>query len=151
VPPTLWEIPASAAAAWLSLALLALPAGRGCAGWLFGGGWMWSHGSGALRRSIGGMLTGQPNAGLTAAEAGQLPASWATYALVFFVEVLLLVATVWMGTLWWQYLGPGMRDGMATRVETGAVLGVAALQRSRRVIRPDLYGPERRHRRRVWR
>jgi type IV secretion system protein VirD4 len=138
-----WEIPAAAAAAWLSAALLLLPVGRGCAGWLSGTGWVWPHGSAALRRSIGGLLTGRPQAGLTGAESAQAPGPWAVYAVLGLLELLLLVAAVCAGVLWWRHLGPGAAVGMATRVEAGAVLGRARLRKARQVIRPDLYGPPR--------
>jgi hypothetical protein len=65
------------------------------------------------------------------------------YAVAGLLELLLLVTTVWAAVPWWRYLGPGAAIGMATRVEAGAVLGVARLRKARRVIRPDLYGPPR--------
>jgi type IV secretion system protein VirD4 len=138
----MWELPAGAAAAWLCVALLALPLGRGCAAWLFGGGWTWSQGPGALRRSIGGLLTGRPEAGLIAGASAQLPGDWAVYAVVLVFEGLLLAATVWAVVLWWRYLGPGARNGLASRAEAALVLGAGRLRKSRRLNRPDLYGPE---------
>jgi type IV secretion system protein VirD4 len=135
-----WEVPAAAAAAWLSAAVLLLPVSRGWAGWLLGRGWVWPHGSAALRRSIGGLVTGRPRAGLAAAEAALMPGSWAVYGVVGLAELLLLVMAVWSAVLWWRHLGPGAAVGMATRAEAGAVLGVARLRLARRVVRPDLYG-----------
>jgi hypothetical protein len=138
-----WEVPAAAAAGGLSAAVLLLPVARGWAGWLLGRGWVWPRGSAALRRSIGGLLTGRPRAGLTGAESAQVPGPWTVYGVVGLVELLLLVTAVWASVLWWRYLGPGAAVGMATRAEAGAVLGVARLRKARRVVRPDLYGPPR--------
>jgi type IV secretion system protein VirD4 len=138
-----WEMPVAVAVAWLSAAVLLLPVARGWAGWLLGRGWVWPQGSAALRRGIGGLLTGRPRAGLAAAEAAQVPGPWAVYGVVGLAELLLLLVAVWAAVLWWRYLGPGAAIGMATRAEAGAVLGMARLRKTRRVVRPDLYGPPR--------
>ena len=135
-----WELPAAGAAACLLAALLMLPAGQGAAGALFGGGWAWPHGARALLTSLGGLVSGHPGHGLSAAQAARIPAAGAVYLLIAIGEVLLCAATTYGGLLWWRHLGPGAQLGMADRAEAETALGLSGLCRARRVIRPDLYG-----------
>jgi type IV secretion system protein VirD4 len=141
VPPLTWEVFAALATGWIVAATLLLPAGQGTAAALFGGGWVWPHGSPALAESIGGLLAGRPGAGLTARQATGVPGEAVVYPLVCLGEIALIGLTVWAGLAWWRLLGPGARDGMASRAEIRTVLGVSRLRRARKVIRPDLYGP----------
>jgi type IV secretion system protein VirD4 len=139
-----WEIPAAGVAVWLLAALLIFPAGQGAAASLFGGVWVWPRGSSELMSSIGGLATGHLGRGLAAAEVGQLPGAGAVFLLVVVGQVLLVAAAIWAGALWWGHLGPGVRKGMADRFEVESVLGLSRLRRARKLIRPDLYGSERR-------
>jgi hypothetical protein len=135
-----WELPAAAAAAAVAAMVLMLPAGQGVAGALFGRGWEWPQGTHALLLSLGGLITGHPGRGLTAEQATRVPAAGAVYLLIVVGELLLVAAAVYGVVLWWRHLGPGAQLGMADRVEVESVLGLAALRKARKVIRPDLYG-----------
>lgn len=57
-----------------------------------------------------------------------------------------LIAIVAAGVIWWERRSAG--TGFATRAEAEAALGVARLRGSRTQIRPDLYPPGSRRRRR---
>jgi len=139
VPPTTWEIPAAAALAWLLTAALLFPAGRGAAAWVFGSGWVWPAGTEALLASVGGLATGHPSAGLTAAQATAVPAAGAVYAVIAIAELLLVAATVVAVRIWWTTMGPGSVRGMASRAEAEAVLGLGQLRKVRTLLRPDIY------------
>jgi type IV secretion system protein VirD4 len=146
VRPVTWEVPVAGVAAWLLASLLILPFGRGAAAQLFGGGWVWPHGSSALMSSIGGLMTGHAGRGLTGPRTVLPPDTLSVYMLIGSGELLLVTATVWAAVLWWRLLGPGARQGMAGRGEVESVLGISRLRQARKVIRPDLYGTERRSR-----
>jgi type IV secretion system protein VirD4 len=62
VAPIGWELPAAGGLCWLAAATVLLPVGQGVASWLFGGGYVWPHGS--LLASVGGLLTGHPGRGV---------------------------------------------------------------------------------------
>jgi type IV secretion system protein VirD4 len=139
IAPLTWEVPAAGLAGWAVLAALLLPAGRGLATIVTGHGFQWPHGSPRILASIGGLLTGHPDKGLDPAGSSALPPLLLIYALIIAGEVLLAGLTTWLVVLWWHRLGPGARDGMASRVEVHAVLGIANLHRRRALIRPDLH------------
>ena len=82
VGPLSWEIPAAAMLGWLAGGLLLLPAARATTALLSGGGWVWPADGAALLASIGGLLTGDPAAGLPPARAADLPGTGAVYAAV---------------------------------------------------------------------
>jgi hypothetical protein len=63
-------------------------------------------------------------------------------------ELILLTTTVLLIKLGLDRWGPGRMRGVATSSEAERLLGVARLRRSRKIVRPDLYG-KRRHG--VWR
>ena len=128
---------------WLLATFLLLPAGQGAAAGLFGRGWVWPRGSSALMASIRGLATGHPGWGLVAAQVSRVPAAGTVYLLIVVGELLLIGASVWAVVLWWRHLGPSARQGIADRLEVERVLGTSRLRRARKVIRPDLYGPER--------
>jgi type IV secretion system protein VirD4 len=138
VAPIGWELPAAGGLCWLAVAVLLVPVSQGVASWLFGGGYVWPHGS--LLACVGGLLTGHPGRGVAMTSAGDLASSAWVYALITFLELVALAATVWLGVLWWRLFGPGALQGMASRSEVGRVLGLSNLRRRRKVIRPDLFG-----------
>ena len=135
-----WELPAAAAAATVAGMALMLPAGQGAAGVLIGQGWAWPQGTRAMLASLGGLISGHPGHGLTAEQAARIPAAGAVYLFIVLGELLLITAAVYAVVLWWHHLGPGAQLGMADRVEAESVLGLSGLRKSRKVIRPDLYG-----------
>jgi hypothetical protein len=63
-------------------------------------------------------------------------------------ELILLAATVVLIKLGVDRWGPGRTMGVATRADAEKLLGVARFRRSRKIVRPDLYG---KHRQGVWR
>lgn len=143
IAPVSWELPAAAALGWLLLAVIILPAGQGAAGWLHTGHFTWPHGTTALGHSLGGLLTGHLGEGLPQGAVAELASPTATYALIAVAELLLVAATAGAVVLWWRRLGPGAMQGMATRAEVEAVLGLGNLRRRRAIIRPDRYRPGR--------
>jgi type IV secretion system protein VirD4 len=141
--PLTWELPAAAALAWVAVAAMLLPAGRGAAAWLTGAGWVWPENGAGLTASLAGLLTGHLAAGLTTADATGLPASSPVYVVVVLAEVVWLIVSLLAVGFWWRTWGPGMRQGLADRAEVEKVLGLSRIRRDRRVIRPDLYGKPR--------
>ena len=138
--PLTWELPAAAALAWVAVAAMLLPAGRGAASWLTGRGWVWPKTGAGLTASLIGLLAGHPSYGLTAPTASALPAAGVVYLLVTLVELAWLIVSLLILRAWWRTWGPGMREGLADRAEVEKVLGLSRMRRNRNVIRPDLYG-----------
>jgi type IV secretion system protein VirD4 len=138
--PLTWELPAAAALAWVAVAAILLPAGRGAASWLTGGGWVWPETGPGLTASLAGLLAGHPSYGLSASTATFLPADSVVYLLVALVELAWLIVSLLVLRAWWRTWGPGMREGLADRAEVEKVLGLSRMRRNRNVIRPDLYG-----------
>jgi len=138
--PLTWELPVAATLAWVAVAAMLLPAGRGAASWLTGAGWVWPRTGAALTASLVGLLVGHPGAGLTATPASSLPGVGVVYLVVVLAEVMWLIVGLLAAGAWWRTWGPGMREGLAERGEVEKVLGLSRLRRNRAVIRPDLYG-----------
>jgi type IV secretion system protein VirD4 len=137
VQPITWELPAAVALCWPVLAALLLPGAQGAASWLFGGGFVWPHGS--LLHSIGGLLSGHPGLGLAARDVAHLASGPLIYLLVTLAELALFTTASWATVLWWRHLGPGAMQGMAGPGEVERVLGLSNLRKKRKVIRPDLF------------
>jgi hypothetical protein len=137
--PWSWEIPAGAALAWLCVAAAALLAARGVAGLLTGRGWLWPD-SPRLFPALGGLATGRVGAGVESAGGTQL-SPMLVYGLAGTFEVVLLVASIWVGVRFWTTLGPGRRPGMASRADAETILGVGRMRRVRKLIRPDVCRP----------
>ena len=137
--PLTWELPAAAALAWVAVAAMLLPAGRGAASWLTGGGWVWPKTGAGLTASLVGLLTGHQSYGLPAPTASALPTASVVYLLVTLVELAWLIVSLFALRTWWRTWGPGMREGLADRAEVEKVLGLSRMRRNRNVIRPDLY------------
>jgi type IV secretion system protein VirD4 len=137
--PLTWELPAAAGLAWAAVAAVLLPAGRGAASWLAGGGWLWPQAGAGLTASVGGLLAGHPGAGLAREAAAALPRPWVVYLLLALVQAAWLSAGLLGLRAWWRTWGPGMHQGLASRGEVELVLGRSRMRRDRAVIRPDLY------------
>ena len=138
--PFTWEIPLALAVGVLFLLLIGLQAGRSLANLLAGSGWVFIDRR-RLFTSLGGIFAGHAGSGLPPlthpASSGLM---WASIAAVELVVVLGSVIALKWGLDRW---GPGRLHGMATRAEAEALLGRTRLRKHAKVIRPDLYGPER--------
>jgi len=141
--PLTWELPAAAALAWVGVAAMLLPAGRGAASWLTGGGWVWPTTGAGLTASLVGLLAGHPSYGLSASTVAAVPGAGVVYLLVTVVELTWLIVSLLALRMWWRTWGPGMREGLADRAEVEKVLGISRMRRNRNVIRPDLYAKPR--------
>jgi len=139
VGPSMWEGPVAAVLVWLLAGALILPAARGAAAFLLGGGWVWPAGGRELVAAVGGLATGDLGAGLTPAQAAAVPAAGLVYAAAAVGLVLLVALTVWAIRWWRANYGSGARSGMADRPQVEEVLGLARLRKVSAVIRPDLY------------
>jgi len=71
-----------------------LPAGRGAASWLTGGGWVWPKTGAGLTASLVGLLTGHPSRGLSAPTASALPTAGVVYLFVTLAEVAWLIVSL---------------------------------------------------------
>ena len=104
---------------------------------LAGDGFRWPR-STEFFRSLGEVLAGNPAAGLAQPVADIAPPLLVTA--IISTEVLLLAllgyASYQMASRW----GPAAPKGMATTSEAERLLGRSRLFRSRRIVRPDLYG-----------
>ncbi len=135
--PFTWEIPVFLFTAVLFLVLMGVQAGRSIANLIAGSGWVFVERP-KLITSLGGVLTGQADAGI---EGLTSPAtSSLLWTCVAVVELLVLIGCV-VGLKWglarW---GPGRLHGMATRADAETLLGQTRLRKHAKVIRPDLYG-----------
>jgi hypothetical protein len=136
-----WEVAVAViAGAVLVLALAAL-LGLGLAGLLFGGGWVWPHGTSTIGSVLGGLVTGRPSRGLPPLEASRVPSVAAVYGCVVVLELLFSAALTWVGLVIARRL---RNDGLATKWEAQQALGVGRLHEAKAIIRPDLYGSARR-------
>ncbi len=147
-----WELAVVAAGGALIAVALAALAGLGVASVLWGGGWVWPHGTDTVARVLGGLLHGHPGRGLPPDQLRQVAGPVPVYACVAVAEVVLLTAAVTTAVLTARYRRPGdVRGGMANRREAEQALGLSQLRAGRAVIRPDLYrsGNDRGHLRRL--
>ena len=137
-----WEIAVAViGAVLLGLGLAAL-VGLGVASAVFGGGWVWPHGTHTIEHTIGGLIAGHPGRGLPPLEARRVPGPVATYACVAACELVLITAAGMVGMLIARYRRPGdVRSGMASRREAEHTLGLRQLRAAKAIIRPDRYGP----------
>ncbi|WP_029429690.1 type IV secretory system conjugative DNA transfer family protein [Blastococcus sp. URHD0036] len=137
VGPASWELPAAAALTWLTGTGLLLPAARAIAALATGRGWLWPATPEAVVHSIGGLITGNPTAGLTEAQILASPPGGVVYATVL-LSVLTYLALSG-GAVWVIGVRMGGGQGMATRSEVDDVLGRHRLRRVAPVVRPDLH------------
>jgi len=125
----------------LVLLLLGLAAltGLGTAAAVFGGGWVWPHGSDQIGHVLAGLLSGHPGAGLPPPEHARVPSQFLVHSCVTVAELLMLTVTVTAAVVFWRYHRPaGAGGGMATRAEAQQVLGASRLRHARPILRPDL-------------
>lgn len=127
------------AGAVLVIALAAL-LGLGLAALLFGGGWVWPHGTSTIGSVLAGLFSGHPGHGLAPVEASRVPAAAAVYGCVAVFELLFIAALAWAAVL---IVRRFRNDGMATRWEAQQALGESRLHEAKAIIRPDLYGRDR--------
>ncbi|WP_233488948.1 conjugal transfer protein [Blastococcus sp. TF02-09] len=129
----------------IAVALAAL-AGLGIASALWGGGWVWPHGTDTVVRVLGGLLHGHPGRGLPPDQLRQVAGPVPAYACIAAAELVLVSGALTTAVLAVRYRRPGdARGGMATRREAEQALGLRQLRAGRAVIRPDRY-PSRRGR-----
>ena len=130
---------AAVGGAVIAVALAAL-AGLGLASAVWGGGWVWPHGTDTVIQVLGGLLHGDPGRGLPPDQLRQVAAPVPVYACVAAAEVVLVSTAVISAVLFSRYRRPGdARGGMATRREAEQALGLRQLRAGRAVIRPDRY------------
>ena len=140
--PVTWEVPAGIAVAAASVAVLGLHLGRGIANLLAGGWWAFPDRK-LLLTSLPGVFGGDAAAGL-APVAGPLASPSLMWTCIIAVEtVLFLVALVAVKAVV-DRSGPNRTQGLATRTEAERLLGRARLRRHAAIVRPDLYGKDRR-------
>lgn len=135
--PFTWEIPLAVVAACGLVLTVGVHLGRAIACLLAGEGFRWPQ-STEFFGSLGGVLTGDPSAGLAQAVTGVPPDL--LVATIIAAEVLLLAVLGWVVWELASRWGPATPKGMATTSEAERLLGRSRLFRSRRIVRPDLYG-----------
>lgn len=132
-----WEVAVAVIAGSVLVIALAALLGLGLAAWLFGGGWVWPHGTSTIGYVLGGLFSGRPGHGLPPVEARRVPAAAAVYGCVVVLELLFIAALAWAAVL---IVRRFRNDGMATRWEAQQALGEGRLHEAKAIIRPDLYG-----------
>lgn len=139
-----WEAPVAAIGGVLLGAVFAALAGLGVASALWGGGWIWPHGTDTIQHTLGGLLQGHPGRGLPATQERLVAGRGAVYGCVAVAELLLVALAITAGVLIARYRRPGdARGGMASRSEADQVLGRSQLRGAKAIIRPDLYSTQR--------
>ena len=135
-----WELAVVAAGGALIAVALAALTGLGVASALWGGGWVWPHGTDTAVRVLGGLVHGHPGRGLPPDQLRQVAGPVPVYACIAGAELVLLIGAVTTAVLAARYWRPGdARSGMATRREAEQALGLRQLHAGRAVIRPDRY------------
>jgi hypothetical protein len=135
-----WELAVVAAGGALIAVALAALAGLGVASALWGGGWVWPHGTDTVTDVLGGLLHGHPGRGLPPDQLRQVAGPVPVYACVAGAELGLLIGAVKTCVVVVRHRRPGdARSGMATRREAEQALGLNQLRAARAVIRPDRY------------
>lgn len=135
--PFTWEIPVALSVAGLLLLLVGVQGGRSVANVLSGNGWHFVDRA-QIFSSLPGIVDGNAEAGLVGI---QHPAGaellWSCVGVVELVLLAACVAALKWGLDRW---GPGRLQGVASRSEAEALLGITRLRKHAKVIRPDLYG-----------
>lgn len=141
--PFTWEIPLAAAVTVLLVLACGVHLGRAIANLVAGAGWALPARV-DLFTTLPGVLAGDAASGVTGlAGPGAAPALlWACIAATELALILVMAAAAKAGLDRW---GPGRLKGMAAPVEAERLLGRTRLRKARAVIRPDLYGTNRKH------
>ena len=135
--PFTWEIPVALIAACGVVIAGGVHLGRAIACLVAGEGFRWPR-STEFFGSLSGVLTGDPSAGLAEAVTGVPPGL--LVATIIVTEVCVVAVLGWVGYELVSRWGPTAPKGMATTTEAERLLGRSRLFRSRRIVRPDLYG-----------
>jgi len=135
--PLTWELPSAIFAGSLLALVLGVHLGRGLANVAAGAGWAWPIPT-LLFRSVVGVLQGDAAAGID--PVAPLAAPDALMVWVAAMELVVMVAYVFLIWLCLHRWGPNRALGVATPDEARRLLGRRRLYATRRVIRPDLYG-----------
>jgi hypothetical protein len=139
--PWTWEMTLAVILAVLVLISFGVHLGRAVANLLAGCGWRFPSRL-DLFSSLPAVLRGDAAAGLVDLHgSGASPSS--LLMCVAATELILLATTVFLIKLVLDRWGPGRMRGVATSSEAERLLGVTRLRRSRKIIRPDLYGKRR--------
>lgn len=139
--PFTWEIPAAIFAGVLLVLVLGVHLARAVANLLGGAGWGWPVRE-ELFRSLPGILGGDSGAGLPSVFRGGVGRT-ALWTSIGITELLLLILLGWALKIGLDRWGPHRVQGMATRTEAERMLGRTRLRKASAVVRPDLYGKER--------
>jgi hypothetical protein len=140
--PWTWEIPLGVILAVLVLSIFSMHLGRAVANVLAGCDWRFPSRV-DLFSSLPAVLRGDAGAGLVDLH-GTVASPSSLLVCIATTELILLAASVLLIKFGLDRWGPGRMRGVATSSEAERLLGVARLRRSRRIVRPDLYG-KRRH------
>ena len=144
--PWTWEMPLAVILAVLVLISFGVHLGRAVANVQAGGAWRFPSRV-SLFSSLPAVLRGDAGAGLVDLHGpGASPSS--LLMCIGTTELILLAPTVLLIKLGLDRWEPGRMKGLASRGEAERLLGVTRLRRSRKIVRPDLYG---KHRQEVWR
>jgi hypothetical protein len=136
--PWTWEMPLAVMLSVFVLISFGVHLGRAVANVLAGCAWRFPSRVN-LFSSLPAVLRGDAGAGLVDLHgAAASPASLMTC--VAATELILLATTVLLIKLGFDRWGPQRMKGVATPGEAERLLGVTRLRRSRKIVRPDLYG-----------
>jgi hypothetical protein len=144
--PWTWEMPLAVILAVLVLISFGVHLGRAVANVLTGCDWRFPSRV-DLFSSLPAVLRGDAGAGLVDLH-GPVASPASLLMCVGTTELILLAATVLLIKLGVDRWGSGRMRGVATLSDAEMLLGVTRLRRSRKIVRPDLYG---KHRHGVWR
>jgi hypothetical protein len=139
--PWTWEMPLAVILAVLVVISFGVHLGRAVANVLTGCDWRFPSRV-DLFSSLPAVVRGDARAGLVDLHGpGASPSS--LLACVAATELILLTVAVLLIKLGLDRWGPGRMRGVATSSEAEKLLGVTRLKRSRKIVRPDLYGKHR--------
>ena len=140
--PTPWEVPLAIVVGSLLLFVVGAHLGRGIANLLSAGWWEFPDRA-DLFTSLPGLLEGDASTGLTAPHPTVAPAPmlWSCIAAVELAVLVSIIAGIRAGLRLW---GHSRVQGLATREEAEQLLGRSRLRRHAAIVRPDLYGTDRR-------